>query len=230
MQQSATVASGAVFLEALAQRNPAWVQLLGLCPLLAVTPTVVNAAGLAAASLFVVLGSNVLISALRSHIPDNARLPVFVLVIATFTTVATLLLEAYAFDLYQRVALFVQIIVTNCMILGRAEAFASRNAVWPSALDALGTGLGFAIALLALAAVRELLGQGTLFADMHLLFGPAAADWRLQLADSAPLPIAAMAPGAFIVAGLLLAGGVAMRHRLADRKASPTDTNEENAS
>ncbi len=211
---------GSVFLEALARRNPAWVQLLGLCPLLAVSQTVVNAAGLAAASLFVVLGSNVLIAALRRQIPASARLPVFVLVIATFTTVATLLLEAYAFDLYQRVALFVQIIVTNCMILGRAEAFASRNRVWPSALDALGTGLGFAIALLALAAVREVLGQGTLFADMDLLLGPGAANWRVEFSDSAPLPLAAMAPGAFMIAGLLLAAGVAIREG-STRRAAP---------
>ena len=128
--------------------NPAWAQLLGLCPLLAVSNSVVNALGLALASGFVLLGSNLTISLLRHRIPDVARLPCFVLIIATFTTITVMVLEAFAFTLYLRIALFVQIIVTNCMILGRAESFASRQPVGVAVLDALGTAVGFALALL----------------------------------------------------------------------------------
>ena len=141
------------------ERNPAWVQLLGLCPLLAVSSTVTSALGLAIATALVLCGSNTLISLTRHYLPVFARLPLFVLIIATFTTIAVLLLEAYAFELYQRIALFVQIIVTNCMILGRAEAFASRQPPHKALADALGTAAGFAIALLALGAVREVLGE-----------------------------------------------------------------------
>ena len=164
--------SNSDFSRATIANNPAWAQLLGLCPLLAVSNTVANATGLALASAFVVIGANTSISLLRRIIPDEARLPCFVLIIATFTTLTVMVLEAYAFDLYSRIALFVQIIVTNCMILGRAEVFASRQPVGRALMDALGTAVGFAIALLALGAVREILGQGTLMADMDLLFGP----------------------------------------------------------
>lgn len=201
------------FRDALFKRNPAWIQLLGLCPLLAVSNSGANAIGLATASLFVVVGSNVIISVLRGWIPDFARLPVFVLIIATFTTLTTLALEAFAYELYLKIALFVQIIVTNCMILGRAEAFASRQSVGRSLADALGTGIGFAIALLTLGLVREVLGQGTLFAGLDVLFGPQAADWQIDLGQ-AGLPLAQYAPGAFIIAGLLLALGKAFIHNL----------------
>lgn len=167
------------FQTAMLARNPAWVQLLGLCPLLAVSNTLANAAALAAASTFVVVGSSTLVAAVRHHIPDFARLPVLVLIIATFTTITTLVLEAFAYQTYLQVALFVQIIVTNCMILNRAETFASHNSVGRSFLDALGTGVGFAIALLALGALRETLS-------------PLA-------------PVVQYPPGAFIIAGLALA-------------------------
>ncbi len=186
--------------------NPAWAQLLGLCPLMAVSTTTVNALGLAAASSFVVIGSNVMISTLRHLIPNQARLPCFVLIIATFTTVTTLVLEAFSYDLYLKIALFVQIIVTNCMILGRAEAFASRQPVWAACIDAIGTAVGFAIALIALGVVRELLAYGSILRDAHLLFGASAQGWVWQAIESGPLPLAAYAPGAFIIAGLMFAG------------------------
>ena len=185
--------------------NPAWAQLLGLCPLLAVSNSVVNALGLALASGFVLLGSNLIISSLRHRIPDIARLPCFVLIIATFTTLTVMLLEAFAFELYLRIALFIQIIVTNCMILGRAESFASRQPVGAAVLDALGTAVGFAIALLTLGAVREVLGYGTLLRDMDLLFGKTAVHWIVHIATSGPLPLALFPPGAFLLAGLLFA-------------------------
>ena len=204
--------SGA-FTNAAIRRNPAWIQLLGLCPLLAVSNSLVNATGLALASGFVMLGSALAISTLRAWIPQRMRLPCFVLVIATFTTLSVLLLEAYAFELYLRVALFVQIIVSNCMILGRMEAFASRQPPWRATLDALGTATGFAIALIALGGVREALGQGTLLAGMEHLFGPGAASWRIDLGvGSAPFLMALLPPGAFIIAGLLLGLGNALRN------------------
>ncbi len=192
------------FRQAAITNNPAWMQLLGLCPLLAVSNSVANATGLALASAFVVIGSNTSISLLRRIIPQAARLPCFVLIIATFTTLTVMALEAYAFDLYSRIALFVQIIVTNCMILGRAEVFASRQPVGRALMDALGTAVGFALALLALGAVREVLGQGTLLANMDMLFGQAAAQWQMTLFPP-PLSLALLPPGAFIIAGLLFA-------------------------
>ena len=197
--------SNSDFSRATLANNPAWAQLLGLCPLLAVSNTVANATGLALASAFVVIGANTSISLLRRIIPDEARLPCFVLIIATFTTLTVMVLEAYAFDLYSRIALFVQIIVTNCMILGRAEVFASRQPVGRALMDALGTAVGFAIALLALGAVREVLGQGTLMADMDLLFGPAAAALTIEVFSTPPLALAVLPPGAFIIAALMFA-------------------------
>lgn len=197
------------------KNNPAWVQLLGLCPLLAVSNSLANALALSFASALVLIGSNTLISATRSIIPDYARLPVFVLVIATFTTCATLIMQAYAYELYLQVALFVQIIVTNCMILARAESFASRNRLWPSLLDAIGTALGFAVALIVLGGVREALGAGTLGAGVLSRDG-------LVLVDT-PLLIAALPPGAFIIAGLLLALGKS----IGQRQINPKQTSEQ---
>ena len=185
--------------------NPAWAQLLGLCPLLAVSNSVVNALGLALASGFVLLGSNLTISLLRHRIPDVARLPCFVLIIATFTTITVMVLEAFAFTLYLRIALFVQIIVTNCMILGRAESFASRQPVGVAVLDALGTAVGFALALLILGGVREISGYGTLLREMDLLFGETASSWIIELSSTAVVPLALFPPGAFLLAGLLFA-------------------------
>ena len=209
------------FSSAVLARNPAWIQLLGLCPLMAVTSTTVNALGLALASAIVVIGSNVVISLLRNIIPDEARLPCFVMIIATFTTITTMLLEAFAFDLYLKIALFVQIIVTNCMILGRAESFASKQPPGPACLDALGTAIGFAIALVILGVVRELLAYGSILRDAHLLFGPAAETWALQIGQAGILPLAAYAPGAFLVAGILFAAVNAVRGRFAANPPAP---------
>jgi len=195
-----------VFNNAWLHNNAAWVQLLGLCPLLAVSNSLVNALGLSLATALVIVGSNTSVSLLARMIPDHVRLPCFVLIIATFTTTAMLLLQAYAFDLYLGIALFVQIIVTNCMILSRAEAFASRQPPLPALVDALGTACGFTLALLTLGITRELLGSGTLFAGMEQLFGPNAADWRLEvLPANTTLTLLKLPPGAFLGAGLLLA-------------------------
>ena len=209
------------FSSAMLEKNPAWSQLLGLCPLLAVSTSVVNAAALALASAFVLLGANTSIASIRRWIPDFARLPCFVLVIASFTTCAVLLMQAFSFELYLRVALFVQIIVTNCMILGRVEAFASKQSVPAAIGDAAGTAAGFALALLTVGAVREVIGQGTLFADMGTLL-PGTSGWQLTLTDQGLL-LANLPPGAFIVAGLLLGLGNALfgaRRPTRSRKAS----------
>ena len=195
-------------------RNPAWAQLLGLCPLLAVSNSMVNAVGLACASAFVMIGASASISCLRRHIPVYARLPIFVLIIAGFTSTSVMLMQAYAFDLYLAVALFVQIIVTNCMILGRIEAFASHQPPALAIADAFGTAAGFALALIVLGGIRETLGRGTLFADMDRLFGPVASQWQITiLPDDYTLLLASLPPGAFIIAGLLLGIGGALTRK-----------------
>ncbi len=190
------------------RNNPAWTQLLGLCPLLAVSASVANALGLAVASTFVLLGSSLLISASKSIIAPHLRLPAYVLIIATFTTCAVLLMQAFAFALYEKIALFVQIIVTNCMILGRAETFASRNTVLRALVDAVGTALGFATAIVTLGAVRELFGAGTLFAGTDELLGTLGSDTGITLLpEGLRFGILKTPPGAFLAAGVLLALG-----------------------
>lgn len=192
--------------DGLIYQNPAWIQLLGLCPLMAVSQSVVNALGLGIASMFVLLGSNILISLFRNQIPAHLRLPLFVLIIATFTTCITLLMQAFTFELYERMALYIQIIVTNCIILSRAEVCASKQKLSVAIMDALSVGCGFLIALVTLGAVRELLAYGSLFRDMHLLFGASTKNWNLMLIpEDFTLLLVALPPGAFIIAGLLMA-------------------------
>jgi len=203
------------------RNNPAWIQLLGLCPLLAVSSSVANALGLALASAFVLLGSSTLISATRNLVAPHLRLPSYVLVIATFTTCAVLLMQAFAFELYERIALFVQIIVTNCMILGRAEGFANRVSVPTAMRDALGTALGFATAILILGAVRELLGAGTLFAGTESLLGNWGSKAGLRvLPPETALLLLRTPPGAFLTAGLLLGIGNVLIQKLSPKVGS----------
>ena len=201
-----TPSSRDIALEGLWRNNPALVQLLGLCPLLAVTGSVVNALGLGLATILVLVGSNMSVSLVRNFVPADVRLPAFVMIIASYTTVTTLVMQAYAFELYQVMALFVQIIVTNCAILGRADAFASRQPLLPAALDGLMMGLGFTAVLVLLGALRELLGHGTLLADMNLLFGPGAAGWVITvIPEYRGFLLAILPPGAFLGMGLLIA-------------------------
>lgn len=193
-------------IQGLWKNNPGLVQLLGLCPLLAVTATVTNALGLGAATLLVLLGSNVAVSLVRNHVASEIRIPVFVLIIASLVTVVQLLMNAYTFGLYQSLGIFIPLIVTNCAIIGRAEAFASKNAVLPSAIDAIMMGLGFMLVLLVLGASREILGQGTLFDGADLLLGSWAKVLRIELfhVDSHFL-LAMLPPGAFLGMGLIIA-------------------------
>ncbi|MEH6588902.1 MAG: electron transport complex subunit E [Halioglobus sp.] len=194
-------------LNGLWKNNPAIVQLLGLCPLLAVTGSVVNATGLALATMMVLVCSNTAVSLIRNIVSDAIRLPAFVMIIASAVTCIELLMQAFAYELYQILGIFLPLITTNCVILGRADAYASKNALLPAMYDGLIMGVGFGVVLILLGAIRELLGTGALFADMHLLFGPEAASWKLVVVeDYQDFLLAILPPGAFIFTGLIIAG------------------------
>ncbi len=200
-----TPSARAILRDGLWHNNAALVQLLGLCPLLAVTTSAVAGLGLGLATLLVVTASNLVVSLIRHYVPQDVRIPVFVLVIAAFVTVIELLMAAWLHELYRTLGLFLPLIVTNCAILGRAEAFASRHPVGPALIDGLATGLGFAAVLIALGALRELLGHGTLLAGAEQLFGEAAAGWSVELVEGDVFLLAILPPGAFIGLALMLA-------------------------
>jgi len=207
--------------------NPAIAQILGLCPLLAVTGTVINALGLGIATTLVLIGSNLTVSLIRNQVPNEIRIPVFVLVIAGFVTIIELLMHGFLYELYTVLGIFVPLIVTNCAIIGRAEAFASKNAIWPSLVDALSMGFGFTGVLIALGAMREVLAQGTLFADASIMLGEWAG--TITLIDNYDgFLLAALPPGAFIGLGLILAFkniiDDRMRHRVGQRIAAVEQT------
>ena len=186
-------------------KNPALIQLLGLCPLLAVSASFVNALGLALATMFVIILSNCSVSLVRHWVEDSIRLPVFVMIIASFTTCIELFMQAYAYDLYTIIGLFVPLIVTNCMILGRAEAFARSNPVILSLWDGFAVGLGFGAVLLLLGITREILGTGAVFANMHLFLGDGT-DWTIILWQSQQNMLLMVLPaGAFFICGFLIA-------------------------
>ncbi|ABE55151.1 electron transport complex, RnfABCDGE type, E subunit [Shewanella denitrificans OS217] len=199
--------------------NPGLVQLLGLCPLLAVTATVTNALGLGFATLLVLVGSNMLVSLVRDYVPKEIRIPVFVMIIAALVTSVQLLINAYAYGLYLSLGIFLPLIVTNCVIIGRAEAFASRNNLAHSAFDGLMMGIGFTCVLVVLGAGRELLGQGTLFEGADLLLGDWAKALVMQVWQvDTPFLLALLPPGAFIGMGLLIAGKNVIDARLKARQ------------
>jgi len=207
--------------------NPALVQLLGLCPLLAVTGSVVNAIGLGIASTLVLIGSNLTVSAFRKFVPDSVRLPIFVMIIAAFVTSIELLMQAFTYELYQILGIFIPLIVTNCAIMGRADAFACKNPVGASVLDGIMMGLGFSAVLVILGAMREVLGSGTLFADMQLLFGPMAEAWKIVLiGDYSGFLFAILPPGAFVGMGLLIALKNIIDDRLEERRKAQAPTPE----
>lgn len=199
--------------------NPALVQLLGLCPLLAVSATVTNALGLGIATTLVLVGSNVIVSLVRQWIPQEVRIPVFVMIIASLVTCVQLLMNAYAYGLYLSLGIFIPLIVTNCIIIGRAEAFASKNDPIPAALDGLWMGLGMTAVLVLLGAMREVLGNGTLFDGADLLLGDWATVLRIELfhVDSHFL-LAMLPPGAFLGVGFLIALKNIIDKKLADRQ------------
>jgi Na+-translocating ferredoxin:NAD+ oxidoreductase subunit E len=188
------------------KNNQAFVALLGLCPLLAVSNSVVNSIALGLATTFALVFSNTIVSLIRNIVDQEIRLPVFVLVIAANVTCIELLMNAFFHDLYRILGIFIPLIVTNCAIIGRAEAFASRSTVDRAALDGLFMGLGFALVLIALGALREVLGLGTLLNGAELMFGESAKNWTISvIAPYEGFLLAVLPPGAFIGLGLLIA-------------------------
>ena len=175
------------------KENPTFVLTLGMCPTLAVTTSAINGVTMGLATTFVLALSNAVISLLRKVIPDTVRIPAFIVVIASFVTLVQLVMQAYVPDIYETLGLFIPLIVVNCIVLGRAEAFASKNPVWPSILDGAGMGLGFTFALTMLGSIREVLGSGSIF------------NWRFLPEDANTILIFVLAPGAFIALGYLIA-------------------------
>lgn len=193
-------------LEGFWKNNPALVQLLGLCPLLAVSNTTTNALGLGLATLLVLVGSNITVSLVRHLVPNEIRIPVFVIVIATFVTFVELVMHAFTYGLFMSLGIFIPLIVTNCAIIGRAEAYASKNNWYKAAFDGLVMGGGFASVLVLLGSVREVIGQGTLFDGADLLLGSWAQVLRVELIQfDYPLILAVLPPGAFICMGFIIA-------------------------
>jgi len=196
----------AITRDGLWHNNVALVQILGLCPLLAVTNTTVNGIGLGLATLLVLVASNVTISLIRNLVRPEVRIPVFILVIASFVTTIELAMNAWFHGLYQILGIFIPLIVTNCSILGRAEAFASKHGVVAALVDGLAMGIGFALVLIVLGAMRELVGTGMLLDQVHLMFGEAS-HWLTTtvFSDYRGFLLAILPPGAFIGLGLLIA-------------------------
>ena len=188
------------------KNNVALVQLLGLCPLLAVTGTVINGLGLGIATLMTLVLSNSLVSLIRPWLRSEIRIPVFVLIIASIVTTIELIMNAWFHELYLVLGIFIPLIVTNCSIIARAEAFASKNNLMDSALDGFMMGLGFTLVLVVLGGMRELIGFGTLFANAQLMFGSIGESMTITFSENYPgFLLAVLPPGAFIGLGLLIA-------------------------
>lgn len=181
------------FTNGILRENPALVLLIGMCPTLAVTTSAINGLGMGAATTFVLTMSNLVISLIKNLVPNKVRIPIFVVVIASFVTIVQMTMEAFVPSLYQALGVFVPLIVVNCIILARAEAFAQKNSVGASIMDGLGMGLGFTLALTILGAIREILGNGSIF------------DIRFVGDDASTILVFILSPGAFIALGYLIA-------------------------
>lgn len=213
MKQKVKMSS--VFFNGILTENPVFRLVLGTCPTLAVSTSAINGFGMGMAATFVLLGSNVVISMLRNFIPNKVRIPAFIVVICTFVTLVQMLMQAFVSELYASLGMFIPLIVVNCIILARAEAFASKHGVLASAVDGVGMGLGFTLALTLLGCIRELLGAGTIFGIN--LFGPSFE----------PMLLAILAPGGFITFGLLLGIINALTDRTARKKHKATSEHKE---
>ncbi|MBU1077504.1 MAG: electron transport complex subunit E [Spirochaetes bacterium] len=185
------------FTKGIIKENPTFILMLGLCPTLAVSVTVINGIGMGIATMFVLLGSNIIVSLLRKVIPDKIRIPSYIVIIATFVTIVDYTLNAYVPSLHKELGIFIPLIVVNCIILGRAEAFANKNSLFRSVMDALGMGLGFTFSLIFIALVREVLGSGTITLKLQD-FGWI---WKVPIK---PMAIMVLPPGAFITIGILM--------------------------
>lgn len=181
-----------IFKNGVTTENPILVQQVGMCATLAITTSLLNGIGMGVAVIAVLTGSNIVISLLRKYIPDEVRIPAFVIIIAAFTTIIDLLMHAYTFELYKSLGVFIPLIVVNCIILARAEAFASKNGLLDSIIDGLGMGAGYLVAMILLSSIREILGNGTI---LGLRILPEAYE---------PMMMAIQPPGAFILLGLLI--------------------------
>lgn len=181
-----------IFVDGIIKDNPVFVQLIGMCSILAVSTNVINSFAMGMAVIAVLVGSNLVVSLLRNVIPDKIRIPAFVVVIATFVTIIEMFMKAYAQPIYQALGIFLPLIVVNCAILARAEAFASKNGVLPSIVDGLGMGIGYTIAIVVLGALREILGAGTFLGK------------TIMGAAYKPIGVLVMPPGAFILLGILI--------------------------
>ena len=179
------------FLKGILKENPVFVMLLGMCPTLGVTSSAFNGLGMGVATLFVLLMSNIVVSLIKTQIPSKVRIPSFIIIIASFVTVVEMVLEAFIPFLYEQLGIFIPLIVVNCLILGRAESFASKNNLWSSIVDALGMGIGFVIALTILGATREILGNGSLF------------EMKFVSEDANTFILFILPPGAFIALAYL---------------------------
>jgi electron transport complex protein RnfE len=215
-----------IITDGLWSNNQALVALLGLCPLLAVTNTAINGLGLGLATTLVLTASNGTVSLIRNLVRSEVRLPVFVMVIASFVTAIELGMNAYFHELHKILGIFIPLIVTNCAIIGRAEAFASKNNLQRSLLDGLSIGIGFTLVLVTLGGMRELIGQGTLFDQAQLMFGEAAQGLTLKIEDFPGMLIAILPPGAFIGLGLLIMVKNLIDKRVAARATAKTKTTE----
>ncbi|MBD2805696.1 electron transport complex subunit E [Xenorhabdus sp. ZM] len=207
-----------LFIQGLWKNNSALVQLLGLCPLLAVSSTATNALGLGLTTTLVLLSTNIAVSALRRWVPHEIRIPIYVMIIASVVSAVEMLINAFAFGLYESLGIFIPLIVTNCIVIGRAEAYASKNSVYHSMIDGLAMGLGATFTLFVLGAIREILGNGTLFDGADLLLGSWAKSLRIEIIHmDSPFLLAILPPGAFIGLGLMLAGKYIIDERMRNR-------------
>lgn len=222
-----------ILINGLWKNNSALVQLLGMCPLLAVTSTATNALGLGLATTLVLTLTNASISAFRRWMPGEIRIPIYVMIIAAVVSIVQMLINAYAFGLYQSLGIFIPLIVTNCIVVGRAEAFAAKNGPLLSALDGFAIGMGATGAMFVLGSLREILGNGTLFDGADGLLGSWARVLRIEVFHTdTPFLLAMLPPGAFIGLGMMLAVKYLIDERMKRRAAKPVvvEASPENAS
>ncbi len=214
-----------IFTDGLWKNNAIFTQLLALCPLMAVTTTATNGLGMGAVTTLVLVASNLLVSLIRSIVPNQIRIPIFTLLIAALVTLVDLGMNAWMHDLHKVLGLFIALIVVNCAILGRAEAFATKNPPLPAMLDGLGTGLGFTLAMTIMGGCREIIGSGTLFSGASLLLGPHFKFMELHvLPDYHGFLLMLLPPGGFIMLGLILCVIRLSKRLLAGKTASATST------
>ena len=215
---------GKLMKEGLWEQNVVFAQMLALCPTMAVTTSGTNGLGMGLATTAVLIVSNILVSMIRHTVSSQVRIPVFVVLIATLVTIVDMAINAWMHELYKVLGLFIALIVVNCAILGRAEAFAVKNGIFASAVDGVAMGLGFTGALVVIGLIREFLGAGTLFAQASQLLGPSFAFLEIKISGYGGALLMILPPGAFAVLGFLLAGKRIFERKLAERDTAAANT------